>query len=148
MQIKNNYNKMIFNGDIGIIKTINKIYHQVEIQFGDKLVSYDFSELNEITLSYATSIHKSQGSEFAAVIIPMFMQHFILLQRNLLYTAITRAKKMCILIGEAKAIAIAIKNNKIDSRKTFLSKFIQNDSSLKISIAPQVKKSQAHHLPN
>ena len=124
MQIRNNYDKFVFNGDMGTIQNINHIDQKMLINFGDRSLEYDFSELDEIVLSYAISIHKSQGSEFAAVIIPIFMQHFILLQRNLIYTAITRAKKLCILAGQAKAIYIGIKKNKGTVRNTFLKEFL------------------------
>ena len=124
MQIRNNYDKFIFNGDIGVIQDINKTDQKILINFDNRNLEYDFTELDEIVLSYAISIHKSQGSEFQAVIIPIFMQHFILLQRNLIYTAITRAKKLCILIGQSKAIAMGIKNNKNIKRHTFLKEFL------------------------
>lgn len=128
MQIKNNYDKSVFNGDMG---TIEKIDHQEKnlfVRFYDtRLVEYDFSEMDELVLSYATSIHKSQGSEYSAVIIPIYTQHFTLLQRNLVYTAITRAKKLCIFIGQPKALAIAIKNNKSIQRLTFLQQFLTTD---------------------
>lgn len=127
MQIRNNYTKFVFNGDIGNITDINQENSILMIRFGDRILEYDFAELDEIMLSYAVSIHKSQGSEFQAVIIPIFIQHFILLQRNLLYTAITRAKKLCILVGEAKAISIAIRNNKSTKRITFLKEFLTSD---------------------
>jgi exodeoxyribonuclease V alpha subunit len=127
MQIKNNYDKAVFNGDVGFIHTINLDDQQLVVNYDDRLVTYDFDELNEIVLAYALSIHKSQGSEYPAVIIPLFMQHFTLLQRNLVYTAITRAKKLCILIGQTKAIAMAIKNNKSMVRITFLKEFLTTD---------------------
>ncbi|MCF7799741.1 ATP-dependent RecD-like DNA helicase [Candidatus Babeliales bacterium] len=131
MQIRNNYDKFIFNGDIGTILDINLEDQKLIINFGSRDLEYDFTELDEIVLSYSISIHKSQGSEFQAVIIPIFMQHFVLLQRNLIYTAITRAKKLCILIGQPKAIFLAIKNNKNIKRNTFLKEFLTTDLQAK-----------------
>jgi exodeoxyribonuclease V alpha subunit len=127
MQIRNNYDKFVFNGDMGKITGLTHVDQKMIVTFGDRELEYDFAELNELVLSYAVSIHKSQGSEFQAVIIPLFMQHFILLQRNLIYTAITRAKKLCILVGQTKAIAMAIKNNKGIDRTTFLKEFLTGD---------------------
>jgi len=127
MQIRNNYDKFVFNGDMGKILAIDKVEQKIMIDFGQRELEYDFGELNELTLSYAISIHKSQGSEFQAVIIPIFMQHFVLLQRNLIYTAITRAKKLCILIGQPKAISMGIRNAKGVDRKTFLKEFLTTD---------------------
>ena len=127
MQIRNNYDKFVFNGDNGNIVKIDTENQKMFIDFTTRVLEYDFAELNELVLSYAISIHKSQGSEFPAVIIPIFMQHFILLQRNLIYTAITRAKKLCILIGQSKAIAMGIKNNKGKKRNTFLKEFLTTD---------------------
>lgn len=127
MQMRNNYEKFVFNGDIGFISDIKPVDQTMIVIFGQRLVEYDFTEVNELTLSYAISIHKSQGSEFQAVIVPIFMQHFILLQRNLIYTAVTRAKKLCILIGQPKAIAMGIKNAKHVQRLTFLTQFLTNN---------------------
>jgi exodeoxyribonuclease V alpha subunit len=120
MQIRNNYEKEIFNGDIGNIREIDYEEQVVKVIFYHRMVEYDFSELNELVLAYAITVHKSQGSEYPVVIIPMLTQHFLLLQRNLLYTAITRAKKMVIIVGTNKALWIAIKNNKTVKRNTFL----------------------------
>jgi len=124
MQIRNNYDKFVFNGDIGTIQGIDRTEQQLLIAFGERELVYEFAELNELTLAYAISIHKSQGSEFSVVIIPIFMQHFILLQRNLIYTAITRAKKLCVLIGQPKAVAMGIKNAKGVERVTFLKQYL------------------------
>lgn len=127
MQLRNNYDKNVFNGDIGIIEQIETEEKTLVIVFNDTSVVYEYSELDEISLAYAISIHKSQGSEFSAVIIPIFMQHFTLLQRNLLYTAITRARKLCILVGQPKAIGMAINNNTGIKRTTFLKEFLTTD---------------------
>lgn len=120
MQIKNNYDKDVFNGDIGKIAGVDNECQQVKITFDDKLIEYDFSDLDEITLAYAISVHKSQGSEFPVVIMPVLMQHYMMLQRNLIYTGITRGKKLVILIGTKKALSIGIKNDKTQRRYTYL----------------------------
>jgi len=123
MQIRNNYDKDVFNGDIGRICSIDGKLRTVSVKFDEGLtVLYDYEELDEIVLAYAISIHKSQGSEYPAVIIPILTQHFLLLQRNLLYTAVTRAKELAILIGDRKAIYIAMNNNKVEERYTNLAK--------------------------
>jgi exodeoxyribonuclease V alpha subunit len=124
MQLRNNYDKNVFNGDIGCIEDINLEDRVVSIRYDDRIVDYESSELDELVLAYAVSIHKSQGSEYSAAIIPIFMQHFTLLQRNLIYTAVTRAKKLCIFIGQPRAIAMAIKNNKGTTRTTFLQQYL------------------------
>jgi len=127
MQIRNNYDNNVFNGDTGIIEDINLSDRITQVRFYDRLIAYEASELDELVLAYAISIHKSQGSEYPAVIIPLFMQHFTLLQRNLVYTAITRAKKLCILIGQPKALAIALRNTKGSTRTTFLKHYLTSD---------------------
>ncbi|MFZ2446809.1 MAG: ATP-dependent RecD-like DNA helicase [Syntrophobacteraceae bacterium] len=120
MQIRNNYDKDVYNGDIGRIRRIDRESQEVRVDFDGRSVSYDFSDLDELVLAYAISIHKSQGSEYPAVIFPLLTQHFIMLQRNLLYTAVTRAKKLAVIVGSKKALAIAIKNNRMQSRFTLL----------------------------
>ena len=111
MHLRNNYQKEVFNGEIGRITAIDKADQRLSVDYNDRTVKYDFSELDELTLAYAISVHKSQGSEYPAVIIPIMTQHFALLQRNLLYTAMTRGKKLVILVGTKKALDIALKND-------------------------------------
>ncbi len=124
IQIKNNYEKEVYNGDIGYVREIDSKSREVLIDFGDKHVLYKHSELDELNLSYAISIHKSQGSEFPCIIIPILTSHYMLLQRNLLYTAITRAKRIAILIGSKKAIGIAVNRNKAGERFTSLKEML------------------------
>ena len=120
MQIRNNYVKAVFNGDIGFVSAVNTEDSELTVSFDDRAVTYDISELDELVLAYATTIHKSQGSEFPYVVMPLMMSHYMMLQRNLLYTGVTRAKKGLILVGEKKAVYIAVKNNKIVERNTRL----------------------------
>ena len=120
MQIRNNYDKEVFNGDIGRILNIDTETQEVTISFDGRTVSYDYPDLDEIVLAYAVSVHKSQGSEYPAVVIPILTQHYVLLQRNLIYTGVTRGKKLVVIIGTKKALAIGIKNNKTERRYTYL----------------------------
>jgi len=120
MQIKNNYDKEVFNGDIGRITRVDPELREVDISFDGGNVPYDFTDLDEIVLAYAVSVHKSQGSEYPVIIIPLLTQHYMLLQRNLIYTAITRGKKLVIVVGTRKALAIGVKNDKTRKRYTFL----------------------------
>ena len=126
MQIRNNYTKNVYNGDIGKITLIDPIEQCVLINFDNNVIDYDFSELDEISLAYAVSVHKYQGSECPCVVIPIHTAHFKLLYRNLLYTGITRGKKLVILVGTKKAIAIAVKNNEVQKRHTGLEECLRN----------------------
>ena len=116
IQTENNYDKDVFNGDIGQIVKIEPVEREVTIQFDQREVVYDYGELDEISLAYAITIHKSQGSEFTAVVIPLAMQQYMLLQRNLVYTGITRGKQLVILVGQKRALAMAVKNNRTQNR--------------------------------
>lgn len=124
MQVRNDYQKMVFNGDMGRIRAIDREEGQLRIAFpepgGERIVAYDRDELDELAISYATSVHKSQGSEYPVVIMPLSTQHFMMLQRNLLYTAISRAKRMVVIVGMRKAMAMAVKNNRVELRNTRL----------------------------
>ena len=120
MQIRNNYEKYVYNGDIGTVHRIDGEESKVIVEMDSGRVSYDFSELDELIHAYAVSIHKSQGSEYPAVVIPIMTQHYMMLQRNLLYTGITRGKKLVVLVGTKKAVAIAVKNDKTRKRYTRL----------------------------
>lgn len=120
MQIRNNYDKNVFNGDIGYITAVDTNERTLTVTFDSRLVEYDITELDEIVLAYAVTIHKSQGSEFPVVVMPVTMKHFVMLQRNLIYTGITRAKKICVLVGTTKALAYAIRNNTVSKRNTKL----------------------------
>jgi len=117
IQTENDYKKEVFNGDIGTIEKIDLVEQELSIRFDDRLVAYDFGELDEVSLAYAVTIHKSQGSEFPAVVIPVAMQHFMLLQRNLIYTGITRAKRLLVVVGQKKALGLAVRNDQ--SRKRY-----------------------------
>lgn len=126
MQLRNNYDKNVFNGDIGTIENVDQNTRTLTVRFSDdEPVRYEQEDFDELVLAYATTIHKSQGSEYPVVVIPIFMQHFMLLQKNLLYTALTRAQKLCILVGEPRAIAMAIKKVDATQRVTFLTELLR-----------------------
>ena len=129
MQMRNNYEKEVFNGDIGVITSVDMEERTLLIRFDDREVSYDATELDEVILAYAATIHKSQGSEYPVVVMPITMSHYIMLQRSLLYTAITRAKKLLILIGQKKAIYYSIHNNNALNRFSFLSERLREISN-------------------
>ena len=116
IQTENNYDKEVFNGDIGQIVKIDVVEKEVVVNFDGRDVVYDWGELDEVSLAYAITIHKSQGSEFPAVVIPLAIQQYMLLQRNLVYTGITRGKGLVVLIGQRKALSIAVRNNKTEHR--------------------------------
>lgn len=130
MQTRNDYDKGVFNGDVGWIRAINKDSAKVNVEFleeaGPLLVSYEFHELDELVLAYAVTVHKSQGSEYPVVILPLFKDHRMLLQRNLLYTAITRAKRFCVLIGQPYALEMAVRNDRVALRNTHLAERLLN----------------------
>ncbi len=127
MQIINNYDLEVFNGDIGIITNIDQLQKIIKVSYDNKEVTYEYKLLDELTLAYAITVHKSQGSEYPIVIIPLFMQHYSMLQRNLLYTAITRGKKLVIIVGEKKAVIIATENKFQKLRYTSLAERIRSE---------------------
>ncbi len=120
MQLRNNYKKEVYNGDVGTIAAIDRVENQVVVDFEGKLVEYDFTEMDEVALAYAVSIHKYQGSECPCVVLPIHTSHFKLLHRNLLYTGVTRGKKLVVMVGMPKAVAMAVKNNEVKKRCTGL----------------------------
>lgn len=128
MQIRNNYDKEVFNGDIGRIFDIDLEEQEIAVDFLGVIVKYDFLSLDELVLAYAISVHKAQGSEFRAVVLPLTTEHYIMLQRNLLYTAITRGKQLVVLVGSQKALRTAIRNNKIKYRYSNLKARLRSDS--------------------
>ena len=128
MQIRNDYDKEVFNGDIGTIVHVDMEERELTVLFDDREVTYDVSELDELTLAYAVTIHKSQGSEYPIVVMPLTMSHFVMLQRNLLYTGVTRAKKILVLVGEKKAVYYAIRNETSSRRNTCLAERLKPES--------------------
>ena len=124
MQVRNNYDKGVFNGDVGWVRSISKENSNLKVEFleeaGPLLVSYEFAELDELILAYAVTVHKSQGSEYPAIVLPLTREHYMLLQRNLLYTAITRARRLCVLVGQPRALELAVRNDRVVHRNTGL----------------------------
>ena len=109
MQVENDYDKDVYNGDLGVVSGIDMEEGELHADFDGREVTYGFGELDELVLAYATTIHKSQGSEYLAVVIPLTIQHYPMLQRNLVYTGVTRCKRLVVLVGQRKALAIAVK---------------------------------------
>jgi exodeoxyribonuclease V alpha subunit len=131
IQYKNDYDKEVFNGDLGIIRKIDTTEQEVIIEFDDRPVIYDYGDLNEVGLAYAVTIHKSQGSEYPVVILPLYMQHYLMLSRNLFYTGLTRAKQLAIIIGQEKPISIAVKQVKDRLRYTKLKERLVSFSTVR-----------------
>jgi exodeoxyribonuclease V alpha subunit len=136
MQVRNDYDKGVFNGDVGWIRIIDKENSTVKVEFweetGPLLVSYHFHELDELVLAYAVTVHKSQGSEYPAIVLALVNQHYMLLQRNLLYTAITRAKHLCVIVGQLRALEAAVRNNRVALRNTGLAERLSTLVSIKL----------------
>ena len=127
IQTENDYTKEVFNGDLGQVKRIDPVEKELTVEFDQREVVYDYGELDEISLAYATTIHKSQGSEFPAVVIPIATQHYLLLQRNLLYTGVTRGKRLVMLVGQPKALSLAVSNNRTRRRYSGLLARLRSD---------------------
>jgi exodeoxyribonuclease V alpha subunit len=120
LQLRNNYDKEVFNGDLGWVADIDPEEGALAVDFDGNLVAYDATELDDLTLAYAVSVHKSQGCEYPAIVVPVVTQHYVLLMRNLLYTALTRARRLAVFIGSEKALAIGIENTTSGQRNTHL----------------------------
>ena len=136
MQVRNDYDKGVFNGDVGWIRAIDKENSTVKVEFleeaGPLLVSYHFHELDELVLAYAVTVHKSQGNEYPAIVLTLVNQHYMLLQRNLLYTAITRAKRLCVIVGQLRALEAAVRNNRVALRNTGLAERLSTLASIRL----------------
>jgi len=126
MQTQNNYDKDVYNGDIGFVRSLDMVEQTLVVDFDGRTATYDWSDVDQLTLAYVVSIHKAQGSEFPVVVMPIVTQHYTMLQRNLLYTAITRARKLCVLAGNLRAISMAVRNNKVAQRFTALEWRLEN----------------------
>ena len=125
LQTQNNYQKEVFNGDIGRVSRIDEVDQEMTVDYDGRPVAYDLNELDELTLAYALTIHKSQGSEYPAVVIPLHTQHYLMLQRNLLYTGITRGKKLVVLVGSLKALSVAVQRQDTRERYSALRRRLQ-----------------------
>jgi exodeoxyribonuclease V alpha subunit len=127
MQVENDYDKDVYNGDLGVVSRIDTEEGELSVDFDGREVLYGFGELDELVLAYATTIHKSQGSEYSAVVIPLNTQHYPMLQRNLVYTGVTRGKRLVVLIGQRKALAIAVKGARARRRWSKLGEWLIGD---------------------
>ena len=125
MQLRNDYDRSVFNGDIGVIATINTEEHVVNVDFDGRVVPYERGELDQLVLAYAVSVHKSQGSEYPAVVIPLVTQHYMMLQRSLLYTGVTRGKRLVVLVGTKRAVELAVRNADAKRRYTWFAERIR-----------------------
>jgi len=132
MQTINNYDKEVFNGDLGFIHAVNLQAQEVLLNFDGRLINYDFGELDEIVPAYAVTIHKSQGSEYPAVVIPLSTQHYLMLRRNLIYTGVTRGKRLVVLVGQRKALAIAVRESRSERRWSKLNQWLCGDATLEM----------------
>jgi exodeoxyribonuclease V alpha subunit len=120
MQLRNNYDKEVWNGDVGRVERVDPEGGELLARFDDREIAYDGDEMDELALAYAATVHKSQGSEYPAVVVPVHTQHYVMLQRNLLYTAVTRGKRLVVLVGTRKALGIAVRNGDVAARATRL----------------------------
>jgi exodeoxyribonuclease V alpha subunit len=129
MQVENDYDKDVYNGDLGVILRIDLAEGELHVDFDGRDIAYSFGELDELVLAYATTIHKSQGSEYPAVVIPLATQHYPMLQRNLVYTGITRGKRLVVLVGQRKALAIAVKGARTRKRWSKLGEWLSGSDT-------------------
>jgi exodeoxyribonuclease V alpha subunit len=120
MQLRNDYEREVYNGDVGLITRLDPETREVLVRFDDRDVAYEEGDLDELTLAYATSIHKSQGSEYPAVVVPILTQHYVMLSRNLIYTAVTRGKRLVVLVADPRAVGLALAEMRKEERLTYL----------------------------
>ena len=136
LQTVNNYNKDVFNGDLGWVAGVDHAAGRVAVSFEEISIDYDFSELDDLQPSFAMTVHRAQGSEFAAVVVPLLTQHYAMLQRNLLYTAMTRGKRLVVVAGSRKALAMAVRNGRPGERNTMLGKRLSGTETGSVTAFP------------
>jgi exodeoxyribonuclease V alpha subunit len=124
--VRDNYDLEVFNGDIGRVVGIDPIDRRMSVRYEDRVVAYDADDLDELVLAYACSIHKAQGSEYPCLVLPLHTQHYVMLRRNLLYTALTRARRLLVLVGSKRALAIAVANSRVETRATRLAERLRS----------------------